>query len=118
MTTSTLPRARGGGSVFQPKLKSGELSSRWVIKYYAPGRGSVWENTGTTDNRVAERLLKERLGRVAIGEAPLPRADRVRYDEIRADLDRHYEATGSRNLYEYARRVQHLDRFFAGRRVG
>jgi integrase len=63
-------------------------------------------------------MLKERLARIALGDAPLPRADRVRYEEAAADLKKHYEATGSRDLKEYARRVQHLDVFFAGRRVG
>jgi hypothetical protein len=48
----------------------------------------------------------------------LPRLHAWRYEEVAADLKRHYEATGSRDLQEYARRVQRLDAFFAGRRVG
>ena len=53
----------------------------------------------------------------ATGQPVLPRADRIRYEEVAADLKKHYEATGSRDLKEYARRVQHLDRFFTGRRI-
>jgi integrase len=47
----------------------------------------------------------------------LPRVDRVRYEEIEADLKQHYEATGSRDLTEYKRRVQHLTKAFRGHRV-
>jgi integrase len=43
--------------------------------------------------------------------------DRIRYDEIEQDLNRHYEATGSRDLKEYARRVRHLTAVFSGRRI-
>lgn len=40
-----------------------------------------------------------------------------RYDAILADLHQHYAATGTRDLKEFKRRVAHLDRVFAGRRV-
>jgi hypothetical protein len=29
------------GNVYQPKLKSGGRSARWVITYYVPGKGKV-----------------------------------------------------------------------------
>ena len=29
------------GSIYQPKLKSGGRSARWVIAYYVPGKGKV-----------------------------------------------------------------------------
>jgi integrase len=85
-------------------------------KYYANGR-PVRESTGSTTEREAARVLKVREGRVASGQPVIPRVDRIRYDEIRADLERHYEATGSRDLNEFTRRVAHLDRVFMGRRV-
>jgi hypothetical protein len=40
----------------------------------------------------------------------MPRADRVQFDQVRDDLERHYEATGERDLAEYRRRVKHLKR--------
>ena len=104
------------GSLYRPKLKSGKPSTIWWVKYYVNGR-SVRESTGVEKETEARRFLREREGRVAIGQPILPRADRIRYEEIAADLKRHYEATGTRDLKEYARRVKHLDRFFAGRRV-
>jgi integrase len=47
----------------------------------------------------------------------LRRADRVRYDEVAADLRRHYETTGERDLDEADGRLAHLKRFFTGRRI-
>jgi hypothetical protein len=88
----------------------------WWCKYYANGR-PIRESTGCAGEKEAGRILKAREGRVATGQPALPRADRVRYEVTAADLKRHYEATGSRDLKEYARRVAHLDRFFTGRRV-
>src|SRR2546422_7775009 len=104
------------GSLYRPKLKSGKPSTIWWVKYYVNGR-RVGESRGVEREPAPRRFLREREGRVAIGQPILPRADRIRYEEIAADLKRHYEATGTRDLKEYARRVKHLDRFFAGRRV-
>src|SRR2546426_1956806 len=104
------------GSLYRPKLKSGKPSTIWWVKYYVNGR-SVRESTGHEKETEARRFLKEREGRVATGQPILPRADRIRYEEVAADLKKHYEATGSRDLKEYARRVQHLDRFFTSRRI-
>jgi hypothetical protein len=77
----------------------------------------VRESTGTDKEKAARDFLKAREGRAALGQPILPKADRVRYEEAEADLRQHYEATGSRDLDEYARRVQHLTRFFQGRRI-
>jgi integrase len=109
------------GYLYRPKLKSGRRSEVWWAKYYQNGR-PVRESTGVaadtdTPPQEARRFLKEREGRVATGQPILPRADRIRYEEIAADLRRHYEATGARDLAEYDRRVAHLTRCFAGRRI-
>jgi integrase len=77
----------------------------------------VRESTGTDKEKAARDFLKAREGRAALGQPILPKADRVRYEEAEADLRQHYEATGSRDLDECARRVQHLTRFFQGRRI-
>jgi integrase len=88
----------------------------WWVKYYANGR-PVRESTGTTKEKRARNILKEREGRVASRQPILPRTDRIQYEELGADLKRHYEATGRRNLKEYAYRVKHLDRVFTGQRA-
>jgi len=86
------------------------------IQYFANGRRQR-ESTGTSKKLEAERVLRAREGRVALGQPVLPRVDRIKYEEIRADLERHYEAHGTRDLAEFRRRAVHLDRLFAGRRV-
>jgi hypothetical protein len=88
----------------------------WWVKYYVNGR-PVRVSAETGKEKEAREFLKKREGKAAAGEPLLPRIDRIRYDEIEADLQRHYEATGRRNLKEYAYRVKHLNRVFAGQRV-
>jgi integrase len=105
------------GSIYQPKLRSGARSARWVIAYYAPGRGKLHESTHSTSRAVAVKLLKDREGRAAAGEPMLPRTARVRWEEAAADLRQYYVAHKTRDLREYDRRVKPLDRFFAGRRL-
>ncbi len=77
----------------------------------------VRESTRTGKEFEARRFLKEREGRVVTGQPILPRADRIRYQEVARDLREHYQTTGARNLKEAETRLQHLDRFFQGRRV-
>src|SRR5262245_19825187 len=104
------------GHLYRPKLRSGARGSIWHAKWYQNGL-PVRESTGTPSRKAAERFLKQREGRVALDLPVVPRMDRITWTEARADLQTHYEATRSRDLREFARRVQHLDRFFAGRRI-
>jgi integrase len=101
-------RRQPDGSIIEEQI--------WWVKYYQNGQ-PVRESTGTDREQEARRFLKAREGRVAVGLPILPRADRIRYEEAAADLRRHYEATGERDLAEYDRRVAHLTRAFASRRI-
>src|SRR5215813_3285886 len=74
-------------------------------------------STETTKEKEARGFLKDREGRAVAGEPVLPRASKVRYEEARDDLKRHYKTTGSRGLEEAGWRFDHLDGFFAGRRL-
>jgi hypothetical protein len=85
----------------------------WWVKYHIHGR-PVRESTGTADDHEAKRFLKTREGQTVTGQPLLPRLDRVRYQEVVEDRRAHYEATGTRDLKEFHRRVKHLDRFFGG----
>ena len=109
------------GSLYQPKLKSGEKSSTWWLKVYVgreDGRDRyVRESTGTDDRRLAEKALAKREGAIEGGQAVVVRADKIRYEDIRADLITHYEVTGEREAKEYTKRLLHLDPFFARTRV-
>ncbi len=104
------------GYLYRPKLRNGKLGRIWWMKYYVNGR-PVRESTGAQKEAEAKRLLREHEGRAASGQPILPRADRIRYEEVARDLRQHYQATGSRNLEEAEDRVEHLDRFFNGRRI-
>jgi len=110
------------GYLYRPKLKKrpGETEARessvWWCKYYVNGR-PVRESTGAEKETEARRFLKEREGKAVSGAPIIPRADRVRFEEAEQDLRKHYEATGTRDLNEYKRRVQHLTDFFVGRRI-
>jgi integrase len=97
----------------------GQLYQRgriWWVKYYVNGR-PVRESTGFGKEKAARDFLKGREGRAATGQPILPKADRVRYEQVAADLRQHYEATGARDVAEYDRRVAHIARVFAGRRI-
>lgn len=116
------PRRGGGrkeplmGSLYKQKSRDGTQGRIWWIKYYVNGR-PVRESTRTEKEAEAKRVMKEREGRAATGQPIVPRADRIRYEEIATDLAQHYDATGTRNVKEFAYRVKHLDRFFAGARI-
>jgi len=117
------------GRVFRPKFPppgmtyaqakaTGALreSPTWHLAYYLDGR-KVRESAHTAKKSEALRLLAIRTGAAAKGEPIAPRLDRIRYEEARADLVVHYETTGCRDLGEAGKRLRHLDRFFAGRRI-
>jgi integrase len=93
--------------------KRGEV---FWIKYYSGGK-PIRESTGTSKQKEAARLLKNREGRSAAGLQPLPRVDRITYDELARDLRLHYETTGTRGLKEADTRFQALQPFFTRRRA-
>ena len=80
------------------------------IKYYSGGK-PIRESTGTTEQKEARRILKEKEGRSAAGLQPLPRVDRITYDELARDLRLHYETTGTRDVKEAIRDSERFSRF-------
>ncbi|MGH7184652.1 MAG: hypothetical protein ACREJN_22115, partial [Nitrospiraceae bacterium] len=100
-------------TVWECSIRRGDI---YWIKYYSAGR-PIRESTGTTKEKEAKRILKEKEGRSAAGLQPLPRIDRITYDELAHDLRLHYETTGTRELKEADTRLEALRPFFTGRRV-
>jgi site-specific recombinase XerD len=100
---------RGQGHLYQ-------RGTTWWAQYFVNGR-RVRESTGITNLREAQTFLNTRLGRAAEGKPILPRVDRVRYDELAADLRRHYETSGERELPEADKRLRPLKAFFTGYRA-
>lgn len=94
------------------KPKQMEVGPLW-IKFYRNGR-PFRESTGTLDMAEAKRKLKGREGEIAKGQFPGLAVDRLKYDDLAADLRRHYETTGSRNLKEADVRFKPLAAFFGG----
>src|SRR5215470_13263145 len=92
-------------------------SEIWWISYTTAGGKRVRESTGTTVWDEAKRLLDDKRGRLARGEIVLPRLDKITYDEARNDLRTFYETHRTRDLDEADARLEHLDAFFAGRRL-
>jgi len=90
--------------------------SMWYLKWYEDGKRRRVA-LGTRREDVAGRRAARLRGRLAAGETLGPRPDKVRWEEATADLRRHYEATGKRDLAEYDRRVKPLNLFFRGRRL-
>ena len=103
------PRQRGQGSLYQ-------RGSVWWVQYFVNGR-RVRESAETSNRRAAQDFLNGKLGHVAEGKPILPRVDRIRYDELAADLRRHYETTGARDLVEADKRLEPLKAFFTGARA-
>ena len=81
------------------------------MKYYVNGR-AVRESTETTKETEAKQRLKSREGKAADGVPVKPKMNRILYDEAAADLRRHYQTTGERDLDEAEGRLKHLDPFF------
>jgi integrase len=82
------------------------------IKFYRNGR-PFRESTETLDMAEAKRKLKEREGEIAKGQFTGLAVDRLKYDDLAADLRRHYETTGSRDLKEADVRLKPLAAFFS-----
>lgn len=106
-------RERGTGSL----KKRGEV---WWIKFYDHGR-PVRESAGTSDERKAKKLLRQRLGEVATGA--FVDAKSVKYADLREAYFLDYETQGRKSLKRdgegkpYSDAVNRLDAFFGGWKV-
>jgi len=104
-------RPRGTGRIFQPRG-----CARWYIRYFRNGK-RITESTGSTDRKVAEQKLRQRLAQIATGTFTGPHVERIRvedlYEPFIADLKRRGKGTD-----QPARRWKlHLEPFFGWRRV-
>jgi len=103
-------RERGTGSVYQPK--GGRI---WWIKYYAIGKARR-ESSGSSDERVAEKLLRRRLGEIDADRYVPP--TKVRIDELVQDVISNYKLKGQKSTEHVRRRWEvHLKRWFGHRKA-
>lgn len=99
------PRPRGSGSIF-----TNHGSKIVWIKYYSHGI-SHRESSGSTDPKIAEALLRRRLGEIAAG-VHVPPAN-VRVDDLIRDVITDYKRNGKKSLADVERRWQiHLKPWF------
>jgi integrase len=83
----------------------------WWLKFYQNG-DVVRMSSGSADERVARKLLRDQTARVQLHEPLVVRGIRTSYDEIRDDLLAYYRSSGKRNLAEAGWRLTHLDPAF------
>jgi integrase len=108
-------RERGTGMVYQPKRKNGKRSRIQWIKFYVAGKAQR-ESSGSPDERVAEKLLRRRLGEIE-ADRYVPPA-RVRVDELVQDVIRDYKLKGRKSTEHVQRRWEcHLKNWFTRRKA-
>jgi integrase len=107
-----MKRTRGSGSIYtrpgSPVL--------W-IKYYRHGR-SFRESTGTTDGKIAQSRLNNRLAEINQGTFMGPQLERTKVDELAEMFLRDYRINGRKSGTDAeARWKLHLKPFFGGMRA-
>jgi integrase len=110
-------RKRGEGRIFQYKNPDGSLKSPyWYVKYYAGGKPHV-ENTKSTREKDAVKLLRTRLGQADSGIAVNPKVGKVTMkeglDAVVADL----KVNHPKSVEHTERRIKlHLTPYFGEHR--
>jgi integrase len=109
-------RAKGTGCI--RKVKGSRF---WHIYYYCNGQ-QVRESSKSESKLAAERLLHRRFIEMGIASPPTTNPAKLKYEDIREVLLEHYRARENRSLRivgdtETVSGLEHLDAFFAGRRV-
>ncbi len=102
-----MKRPRHTGSVYH---RPG-TSVLWIA-YYQDGK-KLRESSGTTDEKLASRILLQKMGKVASGIRVDPRRDKIRMGELFDDLTRQYRINGrkSRKILELRLRL-HVAPYF------
>src|SRR5690348_5273297 len=102
----TQARARGEGRIF-PR---GKLSTLWIA-WWADGR-EYRETARTTDLRVAQRKLRDKLAAKDKGETYVPGAQRVTLGRLADMLSEHHETAGTQSARRIAQCMRHIVEHF------
>jgi integrase len=94
----------GQGSVF----KRGNI---WWVQYYRHGK-AYNESSRSDSQRVAQRLLRQRMGEITSAKFVGPSEERLTFEDIAADLTRDYEINGRRAIVSLPYWLAHLRRYF------
>src|SRR5262245_31951159 len=96
---------RGNGRVFQ-------RGAVWWVSYYHRGK-ELRETSHSTDQRVAERLLRERRRKAGTPEFIGPAAERLTFEDLAAMYLTDYRLNGKRSVKDAERNVRTLGGAFA-----
>ena len=103
-------RKRGEGCIYQVKN-----SANWYIKYYLHGKYHV-EATGSSDRKLAEKILKDRLAKKTLGRLVAGSA-RVSFEDMEQCILDDYKTDGKRSLDRIKLSLANLREYFAGCRA-
>ena len=122
MSTGTVvERQRGDGRIFKPRNKEGKELRFWRIAYWGirpdGSSGECRESSHSTDRRVAEKMLRDRLRRVenhrqGVEQFIAPKRTRVTVAELLTDMEKDYEIRGLASLRTARAHAAHLREFF------
>jgi integrase len=83
--TNKPPRPRGTGRLYQYTRKvNGEsvvVNQRWWLQYYRDGK-RICEPTGTTNKRLAEKMIQKRLAQISTNTFVEPKTERTLVREL------------------------------------
>jgi len=103
-------RKRGEGCIYQVKN-----SANWYIKYYLGGKYHV-EASGSSDRKIAEKILKDRLAKKTLGRL-VPGAARVTFEDMEQHILDDYKTNGKKSLDRVQICMDNLREYFAGCRA-
>jgi hypothetical protein len=91
--------------------------SIWWLQYRQHGK-LVRESSGSSKERVAQRMLRVREGDVERGIPVVPKRDKTTFDDAANDFLNDYRTNHRRSLKDCERRLRkHLTPLFSGRRL-
>jgi integrase len=112
-----MKKARGLGFVYQPTYRDQvtgkqKTASTWWLQYSVRGK-RYRESAGSSNQAVAVKLLKKRLGAAAEGRPVGPDIEKTTFEELARILLDNYRVNGRRSLSRVEDAVEHLREFFA-----
>lgn len=76
-------------------------------------RGQVFrESSGSPDGRIAQRLLRKRLGEIGIGAFKGPKVERTTFSELAEDIKNDYQVNGKKSGEKVKLSLSHLEKAF------
>lgn len=107
---------RGMGGVYHPSYKdkkTGEkvVTPTWWI-YFNNHGNQVKENSHSTKERDAWKLLKKRYGELADGKPVGPDIERTTFEDMALMITNDYKANGRRSLNRVEDAIDHLRGYF------